>query len=271
MPVLTLKQGNIAYADSGAGDVVVLVHSSGNTRAQWRKLQQLLSPRYRVLALDLFDYGESAGWGGERPMSVEDQTQPVIAVAALAGGGRLHLVGHSNGAGIALRAAIALQSRVASLTLVEPVVPCLLRRAGEHDAFAEFAALKSQFLEHIARGDTGAAASCFLAYWGKPGTWESMPADRQLAIAATMPKIAEEFHAVFADDLSVAAVGSVSVRTLLIRGESTTLVARRMTEIVQRALPQARLVVIPGAGHMCPLTHAEAVNKAIALHLATPY
>lgn len=41
-----------------------------------------------------------------------------------------------------------------------------------------------------------------------------------------------------------------------------------MTDIVQRALPQARLVEIAGAGHMCPLTHADAVNEAIGRHLA---
>jgi pimeloyl-ACP methyl ester carboxylesterase len=104
----------------------------------------------------------------------------------------------------------------------------------------------------------------------KPETWETMPAERQPAVAATMPKIAEEFQAVFADTLSRAAVGGVSVRTLLIRGAVTTLAACRMTEVVGWALPRARLMEIAGAGHMCPLTHAEAVNAAIAAHLAAP-
>ena len=40
-------------------------------------------------------------------------------------------------------------------------------------------------------------------------------------------------------------------------------------EVVRQALPRARLIEIPGAGHMCPLTHAEAVNEAVAAHLAS--
>ena len=94
MPFLTLDQGCIAYAESGTGDVVVLVHSSGNTRAQWRKLEQGLASDYRVLAPDLFDYGESAAWGGARPMSVEDQAGPVIALAAMPLPKRLMICSH---------------------------------------------------------------------------------------------------------------------------------------------------------------------------------
>jgi pimeloyl-ACP methyl ester carboxylesterase len=83
-----------------------------------------------------------------------------------------------------------------------------------------------------------------------------------------MPKIADEFRAVFADTLTCAAVGGITAPTLLIRGNTTTLTARRIIDVVNRALPHARLVEIAGAGHMCPLTHAEAVNEAIAAHLA---
>jgi pimeloyl-ACP methyl ester carboxylesterase len=33
-------------------------------------------------------------------------------------------------------------------------------------------------------------------------------------------------------------------------------------------MPAAKLIVVPDAGHMGPLTHAPAVNEAIARHIA---
>src|SRR4051812_36976705 len=218
MPTLSLPAGRIAYSDTGAGPAVILVHSSGNTRAQWKKLETQLAASHRVLALDLFDYGESDPWSGARPMSVADQAQPVIALATEVAAAPVHLVGHSNGGGIALHAALSLRSRLASLTLIEPIVPCLLREAGEREALAEFTGVKNSFLRALGRGDNAAAAAGFLGYWIRSGTWESTPAERQPAIAATMPKIGEEFRAVFADTLDAATIRRLDVHTLLLRG-----------------------------------------------------
>jgi pimeloyl-ACP methyl ester carboxylesterase len=64
---------------------------------------------------------------------------------------------------------------------------------------------------------------------------------------------------------SVAATG---IPTLLVRGTATTLAARSVVELLRDQLPHASLVEIEGAGHMSPVTHAAAVNTAIAQHLA---
>jgi pimeloyl-ACP methyl ester carboxylesterase len=44
--------------------------------------------------------------------------------------------------------------------------------------------------------------------------------------------------------------------------------ARRVAQILFDAMPQARLVTIPDAGHMAPMTHPETVNRLIAEALA---
>jgi pimeloyl-ACP methyl ester carboxylesterase len=33
-------------------------------------------------------------------------------------------------------------------------------------------------------------------------------------------------------------------------------------------MPAAKLIIVPEAGHMGPITHAQAVNEAIAQHIA---
>ena len=42
---------------------------------------------------------------------------------------------------------------------------------------------------------------------------------------------------------------------------------RLIAETLSGLMPTARLVVVPGAGHMGPLTHAPFVNAAIARHI----
>jgi pimeloyl-ACP methyl ester carboxylesterase len=95
-----------------------------------------------------------------------------------------------------------------------------------------------------------------------------MPADLRARITQTMPKIAQEWRMVFAATDLYESVAAASIPTLLVRGTSTTLAARSVVELLRDQLPHASLVEIEGAGHMSPITHAGAVNAAIAQHLA---
>src|SRR3954464_14346888 len=58
MPVLSRGSLKIDYNDDGQGQPVVLIHSSVSANRQWRPLTEILKDRYRVLALNLFGYGE---------------------------------------------------------------------------------------------------------------------------------------------------------------------------------------------------------------------
>ena len=55
--------------------------------------------------------------------------------------------------------------------------------------------------------------------------------------------------------------------TLLIRGKKTVALEARMSEILARNIPGARLEVIQAAGHMSPQTHPAEVGAAIKAHL----
>jgi pimeloyl-ACP methyl ester carboxylesterase len=65
-PMPTLSKGNlrIDYNDDGQGQPVVLIHSSVSANRQWRPLTEILKDRYRVLAINLFGYGETTPWPG---------------------------------------------------------------------------------------------------------------------------------------------------------------------------------------------------------------
>ena len=127
------------FREAGLGPAVVCLHSSASSSGQWRGLMDRLAPTFRVIAVDLYGYGQSPAWSGRRPFSMDDELallEPVFRSA----GERFHLVGHSYGGAIALKAALAHTGRIASLAIFEPVLfsillagrPRAARRAGDY-------------------------------------------------------------------------------------------------------------------------------------------
>lgn len=59
MPVQSNGSVMLDYTEDGAGETVVLIHSSVSGNRQWRALVDALKARFRVLAINLFGYGET--------------------------------------------------------------------------------------------------------------------------------------------------------------------------------------------------------------------
>ena len=96
MPVLSKGRLKIDYIDEGRGQPVVLIHSSVSANRQWRALSEALRDSYRVLAVNLFGYGETTPWPGTSPQSLYAQAQLVTALCDEVAS-PVHLVGHSFG------------------------------------------------------------------------------------------------------------------------------------------------------------------------------
>ena len=267
MATLLARYTALAYTDEGAGPPVILVHGSASTRGQWRAAVLDLSPRFRVLAPDLHGYGGTPLPPTLGSLTFDDEVELIDALADLAAED-VHLVGHSYGGAICLRAASLRPERVASLVLIEPTAFHLLHRLGEHAAWREIESVATRHVALADAGDLDACADHFLGYWIGLDAWRAMPPDLRARITQTMPKIAQEWRMVFAATDLYESVAATSIPTLLVRGTSTTLAARSVVELLRDQLPHAWLVEIEGAGHMSPITHAGAVNTAIAQHLA---
>src|SRR5215831_7960985 len=113
------------FREVGSGTAVVCLHSSASSSVQWRPLMERLADRFRVISVDLYGYGQSPPWPEGRALSLADEVrllEPVLRDA----GNRFHLIGHSYGGAIALRAALDRPERLLSLSLFEPVLFSLL-------------------------------------------------------------------------------------------------------------------------------------------------
>lgn len=262
MPILSQDGLRIDHTDEGAGEPVVLIHSSVSANRQWRALAQALSDRYRVLAPNLFGYGLTTPWPGTSPQSLYAQAQIVLALCEHAGA-PAHLVGHSFGGSVAMKAAMLLGARVKSLILLEPNPFYLLRQNGRTAAFLESRALRDHVKCFGSLGDWSTVAERFADYWLGDGSWAAMPDKRRAAFADALPPNFHEWDAVMDEQTTVDEWKTLAARTLVVSDGATRLPIREIVEILARACPHWSFRRIAEGGHMAPLTRPDIVNPIV--------
>jgi lipase len=258
----------IAYADEGHGPPVLLAHCSSGNHRMWKTLMRELAATHRMLAPDLIGYGQSARWPEGRPYLPDADTRVIEALVGRAGA-PVHLVGHSYGAAMALEAARRLGPRhVRAMTLIEPVAFHLLRAGGYDPEYATVRDVARRTVEGVAAGDRRAASAAYMGFWLGRLRWWLAPKKLKDPVIDTVDKVAMEFAAI--EELTVtdlAPYRALDVPTLLLYGEKTRAPAKAVVKLLGETLPQARSMAIPGAGHMSPLTHRDAVNALVAAHI----
>ncbi len=271
MPKIELNGARVAYAATGSGETVLLLHATASAGAQWQALAETLRSGWRVVAPDLYGYGESDPWPGHALFALAEEAALADAVLADIGRGRLHLIGHSYGGAVALRFAMQQPERLQSLTLIEPVAFHLLReetpRPANRDLFIEVMEVAALVSGAAASGDYRRAMARFVDYWNGKGTWLRVKPELQAALARHTPKVALDFWATTTETTPRAAYERIAVPTLILSGSCSPRPTRRIAELLAQSLPDSRLQTIEGAGHMLPLTHKEAVNAAVLAHL----
>ena len=153
------------FREAGAGTAVVCLHSSASSSGQWRALMERLAPRFRVIAVDLYGSGKTDPWPLDRPMHLDDEIALLSSVFQAAGD-RFHLIGHSFGGAIALKAALDHRHRLISLVLYEPVLfSVLMADAPGSDAALEIVSVRDDTIRLAAEGNLEGAAHRFVDYW----------------------------------------------------------------------------------------------------------
>ena len=266
MKHLKVERIDVAYLDEGEGPCAILGHCSSASHKEWLPLIEALKADWRVLAPDFIGYGQSDPWPIDKPFSIEADVKVLLALARKTKS-KLHLVGHSYGAALALEAARKLGTRVKSLTLVEPVSFHLLRIENRPE-WKDVERLGVSVLEPVAKGDDRKAAAAFMSYWLGRWRWWLSPERFKSAIATTIPKVALEFSIAIDAQTTLANYAEIEAPVLLIVGAKTPPPTRAVIELLSGALPYAKVETLRGAGHMSPFTHPAELNQLILDHLA---
>ena len=254
----------IHWREHGQGpERLLALHCGLGQSTMWRKLSEVLPPTVRITAPDLPGHGKSGAF--PKGVDVHDAAfgcmLPFLSRPA-------HLLGHSFGATVALRMALAAPEQVLSLTLVEPVF-----FAAAADGPVKTAHRKR---EAACIGgtpdDMHAAAMGFNSLWGGGTPWEDLKPEARDAMARVMPFVRGTERSLWDDGAGMLAPGGLEALAMpvtLLRGsESLPIVAEIHKGLLAR-LPHGREQVIDGAGHMLVVTHADHVAATLDAVLDT--
>jgi 3-oxoadipate enol-lactonase len=251
----------VAWREAGRPDasVVLFLHGLGGSRTAWEPQLATIGATYRAVAWDMPGYGATA------PPS-EELTFPLLADAAAAlierlGGSSAHVVGLSFGSMVALHLAHRHPERVRSLALLSTSP-----RFG-FDGTTTAAAWTAARLAPLDAGETPATmAGTVMRAIAAPGTPAEVLAPQEAAMRRISPEgLRAAVHCLtthdataFLDRLADPPVAPA----LVMVGELDRETPPPYGAAVASGL-RARLVVVPGAGHLLPAEAAGTVNAAL--------
>ena len=249
---------------------IVALHSSASNSGQWTQLSADLDGRFSVFAFDLPGYGRT-------PLS-GDTSQKGVATTAAAVireiediGRAVHLVGHSNGGGVAIKVALMRPDLVKSLTVYEPAAFHFLKHA-DHTGrrlFQEIQFISGLVTAAAAEDDAAAGMERFLDFWNGEGFWDNLPTAAKQRFAGMISSIMTDFANGFAETWDLKDLSALEIPTLVMTGLESPEIAQHVSAAIAKALPNSRIALLPELGHMAPVFQPEWVNSRIFEHVAS--
>jgi len=245
MPYLELDGKRIYYSGNKNREGIPLLfcHGSGGGHHHWLYQFKAMPPPVNPLAVDLPGHGRSEGEALDDITAYRDFIYRFTSALDL---GPFILAGHSMGGAVALSYALQYPEDLPGLILV--------------GTGARLRVLPA-FLEELKQGRIPEAMAGYLY---APDAPEELVALGHKEIANTAPSVyLADLTA--CDNFDVTdRLSQVKVPTLIICGSKDSMTPVKYSRYLDENIPQSRLEIIEGGGHMVMLEQAEAVNRAIA-------
>jgi pimeloyl-ACP methyl ester carboxylesterase len=246
---LTVRGIRVRYSSAGQGKPILLLHGWGTSLDMFAGLSGDLARIGRVVAFDFPGHG-----GSDMPpttWTVDAFVGLTLDLMAELGIGRASILGHSFGGRVAIKLAASHPEAVDRLVLVDAAgVPPrrTLRRVLKRGA--------SRFANALGRS------------FGRPG--HAVRRRIVARIASTdylnAGPLRDTFLAVVKEDLRPA-LGRIAAATLLVWGESDTDTPLADGRLMEKLIPDARLVVLKNAGHFSYLDQYGRFRLAVIAFL----
>ena len=250
--------------EQGTGEPVLLLHGGMGDCQSWQPQLGPFSERYRVLA-----YSRRHSQPNRNAITPHSLAGDVDDLNGLLDALRIEracLVGTSYGAFVALAYAVAQPGRVIGLVLAEPPMHRWACRTPDG------AAMAARFLADVwhpagadfASGLDRSAIERLVDGMGGRATFASLSVERQRM--ALRNARAMRLHTEAPDPfpaLSRAAVARIAIPSLLVHGEHTSALHKRVVDELGAVMSVAEAVTIGGAGHASPLEQPQAFNAVV--------
>jgi pimeloyl-ACP methyl ester carboxylesterase len=230
----------VAYWRYGKGPPLVLVHGPAADHSRWGPVLPALEKRFTVYAVDRRGRG---GSGDADDYAVEREFEDVVAVVDSLGE-PVNLLGHSYGGLLALEAAL-LTPNVHRLVLYDPGIEVAGAEIYPREVIERMEAMleagdRAGVVETTMREVAGLTPEVIEHMRAQP-IWQA-----RVAAAHTIPR---ELRAVKAYGFDPERFKGLMVPTMLLSGGASPAALRKAAEAADEALPDSRIVVMPGQGH----------------------
>lgn len=259
MPFATISGTRLHYLDAGSGDPpVVLLHAFPVNAAMWDEQIAALAPRWRVVAPDLPGFGDTDPPSEDDAASMEAWADLVAGLVRSLGLGPVVVVGLSMGGYVAFALLRRHPDLVAGLVLADT-------RAGADTP--EVIERRTSQQRQVREGEAADVVEAMLGTLLSDDTRAERPevVERARALMATTPPegIVAALEAMKNRPDATGELGGIDVPVLVLVGEHDGPSPPSVAEEMAEALPNARLEVIPTAGHLSNLEAPEAFNQAL--------
>jgi pimeloyl-ACP methyl ester carboxylesterase len=267
-------------ARSPDAEPALYVHGLGGTSLNWTDLAYLLADRLDGHAVDLPGFGRS---DPPRRYSLAAVAERLARFVEVADRGPVHLLGNSLGGAIAVQLAGCRPDLVRTLTLISPAMPFLDPRRSVQGRLVPLLLIprvERLAARHLAGLDPAdmarmVIASCF----ADPGRYP----EQRLAEAVEEGRLrfnfpgytgayVRTFRSLVGSFLRAYLPGSgslwrvagrITAPTLVLAGRNDQLVDIRVAPQVARAIPDSRLAIVDGVGHVAQMEVPHLVARAV--------
>jgi pimeloyl-ACP methyl ester carboxylesterase len=229
--VMRLGGHDVAVTSAGAGEEsVVLVHGIGVSGRYFGPLVDVLARTTRVVVPDLPGFGTSPR--PSRALGIDEHARVVIELVERCGLDRPVVLGHSMGAQVAAEVAVQRPGLVGGVVLAGPVV-----EPGARSVARQAWRLVSDYRLEALRANLITVADwlrCGPVYYG-----ETLPSMMAYPLEDRIAEVLEP--------------------VVLLRGERDPVAPRPYLELLADRALAARIVVVPGEGHIAMYRRPELV------------
>jgi pimeloyl-ACP methyl ester carboxylesterase len=244
----------IAWESTGSGPAVLLIMGLAYPAASWFRQVPVLADRHRVLTVDNRGAGETGDVVGA-PYTVETMAEDCLAVLDAAGEQQAHVVGISMGGLMAQELGLSHPDRVASLALL-----------ATHPGIANgvFPVEVLAFLQSRATMTPEESREASIPFNYAPTTARALIeedwATRAAGTAGPEGYLAQGGTALWS---GYDRLPEVTVRTLVLHGDSDRLVVPANGARIADRVPGAKLVSVADANHVLTTDQTDVVNQLL--------